>query len=55
MTLSSLDDFAAKGIDGTFGILDIALEGDQNTLTGSFIENGKKKKVMDEFKIIKNN
>ena len=54
MTLSSLDDFAAKGIDGTFGILDIALEGDQNILTGSFIENGKKKKVMDEFKIIKN-
>jgi Calcineurin-like phosphoesterase len=53
MILSSLDDFAAKGIDGTFGILDIALESDQKTLTGTFIENGKKKKVMDEFKIIK--
>ena len=53
MTLSSLDDFAAKGIDGTFGILDIALEPDQKTLTGTFIENGKKKEVMDEFKIVK--
>ena len=53
MILSSLDDFAAKGIDGKFGILDIGLEGDQKTLTGTFIENGKKKKVMDEFKIIK--
>jgi len=53
MTLSSLDDFAAKGIDGKFGILNIALESDQKTLTGTFIENGKKQKVMDEFKIIK--
>jgi len=53
MTLSSLDDFAAKGIDGKFGILNIALEPDQKTLTGTFIENGKKQKVMDEFKIIK--
>ena len=53
MTLSSLDDFAAKGIDGTFGILDIALEPDQKTLTGTFIENGKKKEIMDEFKIVK--
>ena len=53
MILSSLDDFAAEGIDGTFGILDIALKSDQKTLAGTFIENGKKKKVMDEFKIIK--
>jgi hypothetical protein len=53
MTLSSLDDFAAEGIDGTFGLLDISLESDHKTLTGKFIENGKKKKVMDEFKIIK--
>ncbi|MGI0001335.1 MAG: hypothetical protein ACRD6Q_08905, partial [Nitrososphaeraceae archaeon] len=55
MTLSSLDDFAAKGIEGKFGILDIVLEPDQKTLTGTFIENGKKKKVLDEFKIIKDN
>ena len=55
MTLSSLDDFAAKGIDGKFGILDIALEPDQKTLTGIFIENGKKKEVVGEFKILKIN
>jgi Calcineurin-like phosphoesterase len=53
MILSSLDDFSAKGVDGKFGILDIALEPDQKTLTGTFIENGKKKKIMDEFKIVK--
>jgi Calcineurin-like phosphoesterase len=53
MVLSSLDDFSAEGIDATFGIADIALENDQKTLTGTFIENGKKKEVMDEFKIIK--
>jgi Calcineurin-like phosphoesterase len=53
MILSSLGDYSAKGIDGKFGILDIALEADQKTLTGTFIENGKKKEIMDEFKIIK--
>ena len=53
MILSSLEDFSAKGIDGKFGILDIALENDQRTLTGTFIENGKKQKILDEFKIIK--
>ncbi len=51
--LSSIEDFSAEAIDGKFGILDIALENDQKTLTGTFIENGKKKEVMDEFKIIK--
>ena len=55
MTLSSLDDYAAKGIDGKFGILDIELESDQKPLKASFIENGKKQKVLDEFKIIKDN
>ncbi|HSF50649.1 MAG TPA: metallophosphoesterase [Nitrososphaeraceae archaeon] len=53
MELSSLEDFSAEGIDGTFGILDITLEGDQKTLTGTFIENGKKKEIMDVFKIVK--
>jgi hypothetical protein len=43
MLLSSLKDYSAEGIDGTFGILDIILEDDQKTLTGTFIENGKKK------------
>jgi hypothetical protein len=54
MTLSSLEDFSAKGIDGKIGILDIALENDQKILTGTFIENGKKKQIMDDLrKIIK--
>jgi hypothetical protein len=46
MLLSSLGDFAAEGIDGNFGILDNSLESDQKTLTGTFIENGKKKKKL---------
>jgi len=53
MTLSSIEDFSAEAIDGKFGILSITLETDQKTLTGNFIENGKKKEIMDEFKIIK--
>jgi hypothetical protein len=35
MTLSSLEDFSAKGIDGKIGILDIELENDQKILTGT--------------------
>ncbi|HJT82861.1 MAG TPA: metallophosphoesterase [Nitrososphaeraceae archaeon] len=53
MVLSSLEEYSAAGIDGIFGILDLTLESDQKTLTGKFIENGKKKEIMDEFKIIK--
>ena len=53
MVLSSLEDYSAKGIDSTFGILNITLENYQKILTGNFIENGKKKQVLDEFKIIK--
>ena len=53
ITLSSIENFSAEAIDGKFGILDIVLEGDQKTLTSTFIENGKKKEVIDEFKIIK--
>ena len=48
MVVYSLKDFSAEGFDDTFGILNIALESDQKTLTGTFIENGKKKDVMDE-------
>jgi hypothetical protein len=44
--LSSLECFAAERIDDKFGILDIALESDQKTLTGTFIENGKKKRKL---------
>ena len=53
MTLTSTEGFSAEAIDGKFGILDIALENDGKTLTGTFIENGKKKKIMDEFRIVK--
>ena len=54
MQLSSLKDFSAEGIAGEFGILNIQIESDQTPLIGQFIENGKKQKIADEFKIIKN-
>ena len=53
MSLSSLKDFSAKGIAGDFGIANIEIENDQTPLSGEFIENGKKQKILDEFKIIK--
>ena len=53
MQLSSLKDFSAKGIAGDFGIANIEIENDQTPLSGEFIQNGKKQKVLDEFKIIK--
>ena len=53
MILSSLEDYSAQGVDGAFGILDVRLESDQETLTGTFVENGKKKAIMDEFQIKK--
>ena len=54
MQLSSLKDFSAEGISGEFGILNVQIESDQTPLIGQFIENGKKQKIADEFKIIKN-
>jgi len=54
MQLSSLKDFSVEGIAGEFGILNIQIDGDQTPLIGQFIENGKKQKIADEFKIIKN-
>ena len=53
MQLSSLKDFSAEGTAGKFGILNIEIENDQTPLSGQFIENGKKQKILDEFKIIK--
>jgi 3',5'-cyclic AMP phosphodiesterase CpdA len=53
MQLSSLKDFSAKGIAGDFGIVNIEIENDQTPLSGEFIKNGKKQKILDEFKIIK--
>ena len=54
MQLSSLKDFSVQGIAGEFGIMNIQIESDQTPLIGQFIENGKKQKIADEFKIIKN-
>jgi 3',5'-cyclic AMP phosphodiesterase CpdA len=54
MQLSSLKDFSVEGIAGEFGILNIQIDNDQTPLIGQFIENGKKQKIADEFKIIKN-
>ena len=53
MQLSSLNEYSAQGIAGEFGILNIEIENDQTPLSGEFIENGKKQKISDEFKIIK--
>jgi Calcineurin-like phosphoesterase len=53
MQLSSLKDFSAQGFAGDFGILNIKIENDQTPLSGEFIENGKKQKILDEFQIIK--
>ncbi len=53
MQLSSLKDFSAEGIAGDFGIVNIEIENDQTPLSGEFIKNGKKQKILDEFKIIK--
>ena len=53
MQLSSLKDFSAEGFAGDFGILNIEIENDQTPLSGEFIKNGKKQKILDEFQIIK--
>jgi hypothetical protein len=55
MQLSSLKDFSAEAIAGEFGIANIEIENDQTPLSGEFIKNGKKQKILDEFKIIKDN
>jgi len=59
MKVDALEDFSAKGLYGKFGILNMELENDDDdddknmTLSSKFIENGKGRKVLDEFKIIK--
>jgi hypothetical protein len=53
MQLSSLKDFSAEGIAGEFGLVNIEIENDQTPLSGEFIKNGKKQKILDEFQIIK--
>ena len=57
MTVSKGKSFSAAKVDGKFGIVNISIEkndGDKkNILTGTFIDNKKKHKTLDEFKIIK--
>lgn len=56
MSLSNGESFSAIGIDGEFGILDIYVENNYDglkILKGNFIENGKDKDILDEFRIIK--
>ena len=48
--------FSAAKEDGKFGIINISIEkddDDKNILTGTFVDNKKKHKILDEFKIIK--
>ena len=56
MKVSKGKPFSAAREDGKFGILNISIEkgdDDKNILTGTFLDNKKKHKVFDEFKIIK--
>jgi hypothetical protein len=57
MTVSKGKPFSAAKEDGKFGILNVSLEEDDknnNVLIGTFIDNKKNHKILDEFEIIKN-
>ena len=57
MTVSKGKPFSAAKEDGKFGILNVSLEKDDknnNVLIGTFIDNKKNHKILDEFEIIKN-
>ena len=56
MTVSKGKPFSAAKEDGKFGIVNISIkknDSNKNILTGTFIDNKKKHKILDEFKIIK--
>ena len=57
MTVTKGKPFAAAKEDGRYGIANISVEkndpDNKNILTGTFIDNKKKHKILDEFKIIK--
>ena len=56
MTVPKGKPFSAAKEDRKFGIVNISVEkedGKKNILTGTFIDNKKKHKILDEFKIIK--
>jgi hypothetical protein len=54
MQLSKSKSFSAIGIDSKFGILNIAIENNGTSLTGTFIENENDNDILDKFTIIKN-
>jgi hypothetical protein len=57
MTVSKGKSFSAAREDGKFGILNVSLKKDDknnNILIGTFIDNKKNHKILDEFEIIKN-
>jgi hypothetical protein len=56
MRVTKSKPFSAAKEDGKFGIIYIDIEkddGDKNILLGTFIDNKKKHKILNEFKIIK--
>jgi hypothetical protein len=56
MPVAKSKPFSAAKEDGIFGIINIDIEkddDDKNILTGTFINNKKKHKILDEFKILK--
>ena len=53
MQLSKSKSFSAIGIDRKFGILNIAIENNGTSLTGTFIENENENDILDKFTIIK--
>ena len=56
MNLSNGESFSAIGIDGDFGILDIIVDNNYyglKILKDGFIEDGKDKDILDEFRIIR--
>ncbi len=55
MKISETKPFSAFGLDGEFGILNISVENNGITLSGSFIENNDEEGVYDQFQIIKDN
>ena len=53
MQLSKSKPYSAIGIDGEFGILNVDIRNNGTELIGTFIDNGKKKEVLDKFRVIK--
>ncbi|HJS65453.1 MAG TPA: purple acid phosphatase [Nitrososphaeraceae archaeon] len=55
MKISKSKPFSAFGLDGEFGIVNIAVENDGTVLKSSFIENNGDEDIYDQFQIVKEN